>query len=140
MHPFLLSSAVPLDAYSMRIMRNTQGTKEFTVETRTRMLHFHSREAPREPTSRVQGVLKSLQPSSSLFPRGQRSSRHLEQSPGVFMVSSSRSRLASSASLSLSRSTLYIPPIVVNVASVVVIHVQLTRLESRETCRHRSLY
>lgn len=137
-HPFLF----PCRSFRSMLARcESRGAKEFTVETRARTLHFHSREAPREPTSHVQRVLKSLQPSSSLFREGN----------DLRGISSSRLRMclwflrlalvASSVSLSLSRSALYVARASVdNVAPVVVIHIQLVCLDTRETCRHRSLY
>lgn len=74
------------------------------------------------------------------LPRGQRSWRHLEQSPGVFMVSSSRSRRLVCVTLSLPRSVLYVVRASVdNVVPVVVIRArvaQLLRFDNRETCRH----
>lgn len=67
-------------------------TKEFTTETSGgRFIFIRTREAQSEPTSRVRRVLKSLRSLllSPTLPRGQRSLRHLEQSPVVFMVASS---------------------------------------------------
>lgn len=105
--PFSSRAIHSVDAYSMRIMRNVRGTKEFTVETRATTLHFHSREAPREANFACPKSPKIFTTFTFSLPRGQRSSRHLEQSLGVFMVSSSRSRRLVWVTLSLSCSALY---------------------------------
>lgn len=121
MHPFFFSCLIlSVDAYSMRIMRNVRGTKEFTMETRaTTMLHFHSREAPREANFACPKSPKIFTTFTFSLPRGQRSSRNLEQSLGVFMVSSSRSRRLVCVTLSLSCSAVIVRALVDNRLSLI---------------------
>lgn len=84
--PFLL-----VGAYSGESRGMSKKNGGIYGRSERRALHFHSREAQTEPTSRVRRVLKSLRSLllSPTLPRGQRSSRHLEQSPVVFTVASS---------------------------------------------------